>query len=81
MSKYSFSKGSYANGIDFPENYLNTDMKVTSIRQPQSSCPFKSAKQKIFGLGYNLLFWVYEKFDYSGKHISKLNFFIGRKLH
>ena len=52
-------KDSSARGIDFPE--LLIDMKVTSIRQPQSSCPFKSAKQKIFGLGYSLIIFVYEK--------------------
>lgn len=38
-------------------------MKVTSIRQPQSSCPFSSARQKIYGLGYDLLIFVYEKSD------------------
>ena len=38
-------------------------MKVTSIKQPQSSCPFKSARQKIYGLGYSLLIFVYEKTD------------------
>ena len=38
-------------------------MKVTSIRQPQSSCPYKSARQKIYGLGYSLLVFVYEKTD------------------
>lgn len=31
--------------------------------QPQSSCPFKSARQKIFGLGYSLLIFVYSKTD------------------
>lgn len=36
---------------------------MTSIRQPQSSCPFKNARQKIFGLGYNLLVFVYDKHD------------------
>lgn len=40
-----------------------TDIKVTSIKQPQSSCPYKDAKQKIFGLGYNLLVFVYNKID------------------
>ena len=82
LSRYSFTKGSSANSIDFPENDLNTDMKVTSIRQPQSSCPFKSARQKIYGLGYNLLLFVYDKIDDSSKRISKLNFlncsFIGQ---
>lgn len=56
-----FEEGSSASGIDFPE--LEVDMKVTSIRQPQSSCPFKSARQKIYGLGYSLLVFVYEKTD------------------
>ena len=50
-----------ASGIDFL--CLNVDMKVTSIRQPQSSCPFKSARQKIYGLGYSLIVFVYEKND------------------
>jgi len=59
--KYDYVSGSSAKGIDFPE--LLVDMKVTSIRQPQSSCPFKSARQKIFGLGYSLLVFVYEKTD------------------
>jgi hypothetical protein len=38
-------------------------MKATSIRQPQSSCPFKSARQKLFGLGYALIVFVYNKAD------------------
>lgn len=74
LTKYKYEKGSSANGIDFPSEIINTDMKVTSIRQPQSSCPFKSAKQKIYGLGYNLLLFVYDKVDDSSKRISKLNF-------
>src|ERR1043166_7922172 len=31
--------------------------------EPQSSCPFKSARQKVYGLGYSLLVFVYEKRD------------------
>ena len=58
---YDYLEGSSAAGIDFPE--LGVDMKVTSIRQPQSSCPYKSARQKIYGLGYSLLIFVYEKQD------------------
>ncbi|MBI5428624.1 MAG: restriction endonuclease [Nitrospinae bacterium] len=58
---YSFEEGSSASGIDFPD--LCVDMKVTSIRQPQSSCPFKSARQKIYGLGYSLIIFVYDKND------------------
>ncbi len=59
--KFDFQEGSSAGGIDFPE--LEVDMKVTSVKQPQSSCPFKSARQKIYGLGYSLLIFVYEKTD------------------
>lgn len=59
--KYSFELGNSASGIDFPQ--LAVDMKVTSVRQPQSSCPFSSARQKIFGLGYALLIFVYDKKD------------------
>jgi len=48
-----------------PDKKITTDIKVTSIKQPQSSCPFKTARQKIFGLGYNLLVFVYNKQDTS----------------
>lgn len=58
---YSFKVGNSASGIDFPN--LGVDMKVTSIRQPQSSCPFKSARQKIYGLGYSLIIFAYDKND------------------
>lgn len=53
--------GNSAKGIDLPS--LDSDIKVTSIRQPQSSSPFKSFRQKIEGLGYNLVLFVYEKTD------------------
>jgi hypothetical protein len=59
--KYDFLEGNSASGIDFPE--LAVDIKVTSVKQPQSSCPFKSARQKIYGLGYSLIIFVYEKTD------------------
>lgn len=62
-SKYSLTIGSSAKGIDLPDVNIMTDIKVTSITQPQSSCPFENARQKIFGLGYNLLIFVYEKTD------------------
>jgi hypothetical protein len=74
LTKYEYEKGSSANGIDFPEQVLNTDMKVTSVKQPQSSCPFKSARQKIYGLGYNLLLFVYDKIDDNQKRVANLNF-------
>lgn len=60
---YEFIEGNSASGVDFPG--LLVDMKVTSIKQPQSSCPFRSARQKIFGLGYALLIFVYDKTDNS----------------
>ena len=58
---YEMEVGSSANGLDLPS--VNTDIKVTSINLPQSSCPFKDSKQKIYGLGYNLLVFVYKKVD------------------
>lgn len=63
LSEFDFTNGNSASGIDLPDSWINTDIKVTSIKQPQSSCPFKSARQKIYGLGYNLLVLVYEKID------------------
>lgn len=61
QKKYEYTRGSSAKGIDFPK--FGIDIKVTSIRQPQSSCPFKSARQKIYDLGYSLLVFVYDKKD------------------
>ena len=69
--RYEYGEGSSAKGIDFPE--LGVDMKVTSIKQPQSSCPFKSAKQKSFGLGYSLIVFVYEKTDDNKKRTGRLD--------
>ena len=42
--KYSVEIGSSAKGIDLPGSGIETDIKVTSIVQPQSSCPFKNAR-------------------------------------
>jgi hypothetical protein len=69
--KYTYEEGSSAKGIDFPK--LGVDIKVTSIRQPQSSCPFKNARQKIFGLGYSLLLFVYDKIDEQQTRTARLN--------
>ena len=49
QNRYNFIQGNSAKGIDFPELYV--DIKVTSIKQPQSSCPYKSAKQKNIWFG------------------------------
>ncbi|MFY7886408.1 MAG: restriction endonuclease [Dolichospermum sp.] len=68
--KYDFVEGNAASGIDFPE--LLVDIKVTSTKQPQSSSPFKSARQKIFGLGYSLIIFVYEKLDNSLNRTANL---------
>ena len=69
--RYSLQAGSSARGIDFPG--LQVDMKVTSIRQPQSSSPFKSARQKVRGLGYSLLVFVYEKSDDPKERTARLD--------
>lgn len=68
--KYTFDEGNSANGIDLPS--LGVDIKTTSIMQPQSSCPYKSARQKIYGLGYNLLVFVYQKEDNQQSKTSRL---------
>lgn len=69
---YEMEVGSSANGLDLPS--VNTDIKVTSIKQPQSSCPFKDSKQKIFGLGYNLIVFVYKKEDDTKQKKGMLEF-------
>ena len=71
LNRYAYPRGSSAKGIDFPG--VDVDIKVTSIRQPQSSCPFKSARQKIYGLGYSLLIFVYEKTDDAKAQVARLN--------
>lgn len=70
--RYEMTVGSSANGLDLPS--VNTDIKVTSIVQPQSSCPYKDSKQKIYGLGYNLIVFVYVKEDDTKQKKGKLNF-------
>jgi len=69
--QYDFEEGSAARGIDLPE--LGVDIKVTSIKQPQSSSPFESARQKIYGLGYSLLVFIYEKADNYTTSTADLN--------
>lgn len=70
-ANYEYDQGNSASGIDIPG--LDVDIKVTSIKQPQSSCPFRSASQKIYGLGYNLLVFVYEKFDDHANKTGRLD--------
>jgi hypothetical protein len=71
VEKYTYVFGSSAKGIDFPE--LEVDLKTTSIKQPQSSCPFRSARQKVYGLGYNLLVFVYQKTDDAVRQTGRLD--------
>lgn len=68
---YVYEPGNSASGIDFPG--LGVDLKVTSVNQPQSSCPFKSARQKIYGLGYHLLIFVYAKIDDHSNQTGRLD--------
>ncbi len=69
--RYMFIPGNSASGIDFPD--LQVDLKATSIVQPQSSCPFKSASQKVYGLGYDLMVFVYAKTDEQAIQSAHLN--------
>ncbi|MEZ5175161.1 MAG: restriction endonuclease [Acidimicrobiia bacterium] len=69
--QYDFELGSSASGIDFPS--LNVDLKVTSIKQPQSSSPFLDATQKVYGLGYHLLVLVYKKEDDQSAEAARLD--------
>jgi len=61
LENFILDVGNSARGIDLPS--IQTDIKATSVRQPQSSCPFQSSRQKVYGLGYNLLLFVYDKAD------------------
>jgi hypothetical protein len=71
-SLYDVTIGSSASGLDLPS--VETDIKVTSIRQPQSSCPFRSTRQKVYGLGYHLPLFVYDKDDSLPARASTLSF-------
>jgi restriction system protein len=70
LQHFRYHEGNAAKGIDFPG--LDVDLKVTSIRQPQSSCPFRDATQKVYGLGYHLIVFVYEKADDAQLNAARL---------
>ena len=57
-------EGSAALGKDLP--LFNIDIKTTSAVQPQSSSPYRSLDEKIFGLSYNVLLFIYRKEDKEG---------------
>ena len=69
---FTYEQGNSANGIDFPS--VEVDLKVTSVRQPQSSCPFHNAREKVYGLGYHLMVLVYDKTDDQAARKSILTF-------
>lgn len=71
-ANFDVMRGNSAKGLDLPS--VQTDIKVTSIQKPQSSSPFRSARQKVYGLGYHLLLMVYEKSDDHSAKISSLRF-------
>lgn len=70
--RFDMKVGNSATGLDLPS--VNCDIKVTSIKQPQSSCPYKDSKQKIYGLGYNLIVFVYKKHDDTKTKTGRLEF-------
>lgn len=70
--RYEMAAGNSAEGLDLPS--VNCDIKVTSIKQPQSSCPYRDSKQKIYGLGYNLIVFVYKKQDDAKSKTGQLEF-------
>ncbi len=72
QARFDYRPGSSASGIDIPS--LEVDLKVTSVRQPQSSCSFRSADQKVYGLGYHLLVFIYDKQDDSNTGTAHLEF-------
>jgi hypothetical protein len=72
LEKYDFIEVNSAKGIDFPE--LDLEIKTTSIKQPQSSCPFSAARQKVYGLGYSIILFVYDKKDDPQTRTANLNF-------
>ena len=58
------SDGSVAEDIDLPA--FNLDVKTTSNRQPQSSSTFDDPGERIVGVDYNILLFVYDKQSVDG---------------
>ena len=50
-NKYEVTIGNSANGIDLPDIHINTDIKATSINQPQSLLPIYNCSAKDIWLG------------------------------
>jgi hypothetical protein len=72
LQRYEYLRGSSAKGVDLPSDQINTDIKFTSVRQPQSSCPFESATEKVYGIDFNILLFVYDKTDDVGAQTAQL---------
>lgn len=70
-TQYEFEEDSSASGIDFPE--LQADVVFTNLPVPYSSSPLKSARQKIYGLGHSLIWFLYEKTDDRESKRAKIN--------
>jgi len=70
--RYTMNVGNSGQGLDLPS--INTDIKVTSISHPQSSCPYRDSKQKIYGLGYNLIIFAYQKHDDAATQMGMLDY-------
>lgn len=58
------SEGSVAEDIDLPA--FNLDVKTTSNRQPQSSSTFDDPGERIVGVDYNILLFIYHKQSVDG---------------
>jgi len=70
-SRYEFEQGNSVSEIAFPG--LLVDIKATDITKPHSFRPFKSARQKIYGLSYSLIVFIYDKTDNVRKKTATLN--------
>lgn len=42
---------------------INTEIRTAPVDRPDTFCPYISSRQKIYGLGYNLLLMLYVKTD------------------
>lgn len=60
---YLFKRGNPSKGIDFPE--LDIDIKSNSSTRSKygTSSPFRSFEQKIYGMGYSIVLFIYDKID------------------
>ena len=69
-SRYKFEEGSSEGNVAFPG--LLVDVKMICISKPESFCPFKSARQKVYGLGYSLLVFFYDMVETDTKKAATI---------